>query len=177
MAPSTKNSEGISNRHATISPLRHLSTRSSPPTPNTLPPPRILPLQHNPPSNPPILPPSLNPLISIPIQPPKILPHLLLPTLHTISLPQSPKPLPQSTNRLDVKLVLVCFEVSELRELLVAVVEPAGVRLCGGVDDFVGADIAVLGESFAADVAVVGAFAGVAAFVGFEVANMRVRLR
>ena len=34
------------------------------------------------------------------------------------------------------------------------------------------ADVAVLGEGFAADVAVVGAFACVAAFVGLEVAAM-----
>lgn len=70
-----------------------------------------------------------------------------------------------------MKLVLVSFEVAELRELLVAAIEPAGVRFGGSVHDFVRADVAVLGEGLAAEVAGVGPFTRMAALVGFEVAE------
>jgi hypothetical protein len=71
-----------------------------------------------------------------------------------------------------MKLILVRLQISQLRELLPALVQLAGVRLRGRVDDFVGAHISVLRESFAADVAVVGALAGMAPLVGFEVAEL-----
>jgi hypothetical protein len=71
-----------------------------------------------------------------------------------------------------VELVLVRFQIAQLREMLPALVQLAGVRLRRRVDDFVGADISVLRESFPADVAVVGALAGVPPLVGFEVAEL-----
>ena len=70
-----------------------------------------------------------------------------------------------------VKLVLVRFEIAQLGELFVALVEAAGEGFWSGrrvVDDAVGADIATLGEGFVTDIAAEGPFATVAAFVGLE---------
>lgn len=53
-----------------------------------------------------------------------------------------------------------------------AIIESARIRLCCCVHDFVCAHVAVLRERFAADVAVVGALAGMASFVGLEVAQL-----
>lgn len=61
------------------------------------------------------------------------------------------------------------LEVAELRELLVAGLETAAEGFGAFVHDFVGADVPALGESFAAVLAVVGFFAGVAAFVGLGI--------
>lgn len=71
-----------------------------------------------------------------------------------------------------MKFVLVRFQVPQLRELLVAVVQSAAVGLRGRVHDLVRANVAVLGEGFATDVALVRPFARMSAFVGFEVAVM-----
>lgn len=64
------------------------------------------------------------------------------------------------------------FQIAELREVFAAVVESARVGLCCCVHNLVCAHVAVLCECFAADFAVIGAFAGVTSFVGLEVAQL-----
>jgi hypothetical protein len=64
------------------------------------------------------------------------------------------------------------LQIPQLSEMLPALVQLASVRFSSGVDDFVGPHVSVLGEGFAADVAVVGALACVAPLVGFEVAEL-----
>jgi hypothetical protein len=71
-----------------------------------------------------------------------------------------------------VELVLMRLQIPQLSEMLPALVQLASVGLRGRVDDFVGPHVSVLGEGFAADVAVVRALAGVAPLVGFEVAEL-----
>lgn len=69
----------------------------------------------------------------------------------------------------------MALQVSELGEAFPAPVEAADVFLGGAagiVDGGVGAHVAALGEGFAAGWAGEGAFAGVAAEVGFEVAEL-----
>ena len=70
-----------------------------------------------------------------------------------------------------MELILVRFQIPELCEGLVARIQPAGVRFGRRVHDLVRAHVAVLREGFVAGRAGVGPFAGVAAFVGFEVAG------
>jgi hypothetical protein len=71
-----------------------------------------------------------------------------------------------------VEFILVGFQIAELRELFLTIVESAGERLRGRVHDLVCPDVAVLSKSFAADVAVVGPFASVSTLVGLEVAEL-----
>lgn len=66
----------------------------------------------------------------------------------------------------------MALQIAQLRESLPAGVELADERLSRGVHDLVRPDVAVLGEGFAANVAVVGPFAGVSAFVGLEIAEL-----
>jgi hypothetical protein len=82
------------------------------------------------------------------------------------------KPRLQPPDGVDVEFVLVRFQIAKLGELFLAVIESAGERLRSGMHDLVCPDIAVLGESFAADVAVIGPFAGVSTLVGLEVAEL-----
>ena len=106
------------------------------------------------------------------IQPNKILPHRPLPLLHHIPLSNILKPPPQPPNRLHVKLILMRLQIPQLREVLLAPVQLARVRLRGRVHDLVGPYVAVLRERLAADVARVGSLARVPAFVRFEVAEL-----
>jgi hypothetical protein len=55
-----------------------------------------------------------------------------------------------------MKLVLMRLEVAELTELLPTIIEPACERLFSSVDNFVGPDITVLGETFATKVTDIG---------------------
>ena len=64
------------------------------------------------------------------------------------------------------------LQIPQLREMLPALVQLAGVRLRGCVDNLVGSHVSVLRESFAADVAGVRALPGVPALVGFEVSEL-----
>jgi hypothetical protein len=64
------------------------------------------------------------------------------------------------------------LEVSQLRELLPAVVQQAGERLRVLVGDFVRADVAALGEALLADITGEGLFAGMAALMGLEVPQL-----
>jgi len=71
-----------------------------------------------------------------------------------------------------MEFVLVRLQVAQLSKLLAALVQLAGVRLRGSVNDFVRPHVAVLRESLAAYVAVVGPLAGVPSLVCFEVAKL-----
>jgi hypothetical protein len=82
------------------------------------------------------------------------------------------EPLFQPPNRRTVELILMTLQIPQLREMLAAFIKFTSVRFRRRVHDLVRADIAVLGERFPADVAVVGPLAGVAALVGFEVAEL-----
>ena len=119
-----------------------------------------------------LLPPPLNPLIAMLVQPQKILPHPPLPILHHIPLLKILKPPLQPPNRRSMELILMRLQIPQLRKMLPTLIQLASIRFSSGVHDFVSPHISVLGESFAADVAVVGALAGVAPLVGFEVAEL-----
>lgn len=60
------------------------------------------------------------------------------------------------------------LEISQLRELLPAVVQQAGKRLRVLVGNFVRADVAALGEALLADITGEGLFAGMAALMGLH---------
>ena len=123
-------------------------------------------------ADPPVLASTLDALVAVLVQPDKVLPHRLLPLLHHVPFGDVLKPLFQPPDGGDVEFVLVRFQVAELGEVLAAVVQLASVGLCGRVHDLVRSDVSVLGEGLAADVAVVGSFAGVSSFVGLEVAEL-----
>ena len=107
------------------------------------------------------------------IQPNKILPHPPLPLiLHPLPLPQPLKPLPQPPNRNNMKLILMRFQIPQLREMLPALVQLAGVRLRGRVHNLMSPYISMLREGLAADVTSVRALTGVPALVGFEVSEL-----
>jgi hypothetical protein len=61
------------------------------------------------------------------------------------------------------------LQVSELGELLSAIVKAAEVRFGMIVDDFVSPYVSTLGEAFAALLALIGSFASVSSFVGLSV--------
>lgn len=61
------------------------------------------------------------------------------------------------------------LEIAQLGELLVAVVQLASEGFCGCMYDLVCPDVAMLGESFAANVAVIRTLAGVPSFVRLEI--------
>jgi hypothetical protein len=71
-----------------------------------------------------------------------------------------------------MKFILMALQIPQLREILPTLIKLTSVRFRGRVHDLVRADIAVLRERFAADVAVVRAFAGVPSLVGLEVAEL-----
>lgn len=123
-------------------------------------------------ADPPILAPPLNALVAILVQVDKVLPQLLLPLLDDVALAEILEPLFEPADGRAVEFVLVRFQIAQLREVLAALVQLASVGLGGRVDDLVRAHVAVLCEGLAARLAVVGPLAGVAAFVGFEVAQL-----
>lgn len=119
-----------------------------------------------------ILPAPFDTFIAVLVQPAKVLPHLFLPRFDDVALAEVVESRFQSADGIDVELVLVRLQVAELGELFVAIVEFAGERLDGGVYDLVCANVAVLGESLATNVAVVWTFARVPPFVSLEVAEL-----
>jgi hypothetical protein len=71
-----------------------------------------------------------------------------------------------------MEFVLVGFQVSQLRELLVASIQLTCEGLGRRVDDLVRSYVAVLSECLAADVAPVRPLAGMSSFVRLEVAKL-----
>lgn len=121
---------------------------------------------------PPILSPTLDTLVAVLVQPNKVDPHLLLPLFDHVAGLERLETLLEMAQGLRVEFVLMRFQVSELRESFGAVVQFACERLGGCVNDFVSSDVAMLGESLAADVAVVWTFTSVSSFVSLEVAQL-----
>jgi len=111
-------------------------------------------------------------LVAILIQTTKVLPHILLPATDNVALLESFEALLEFSDSVDVKLVLVALEVAKLCELFVALVKLAGERLRGCMHDLVRSYIAALGESLAADVALVRAFTGMATLVSLQIAEL-----
>jgi hypothetical protein len=106
------------------------------------------------------------------VQPNEVLPHRPLPLLNNIPLCEILKTIPQSTDRRDVEFVLMRFQVAQLGKMLPTLIQLASVRFRCCVNDFVSPHISMLGESLAADIAVVRSLAGVPSLVGFEVSEL-----
>jgi len=64
------------------------------------------------------------------------------------------------------------LQVAQLSEMLSTLVQLAGVRFRSCVNDFVSSHISMLGESLAADIAVVWPLACVSSLVSFEVPEL-----
>ena len=116
---------------------------------------------------------ALDALVAILVQAAEILPHFLFPILgHQVAASKPLEPRFQPSDGFHVEFVLMGFEVAELGELLVAVVQFARERLGRGVDDFMSSNVAVLCKRLAADVTPVRSLARVATLVGLEVAQL-----
>jgi uncharacterized protein (UPF0261 family) len=64
------------------------------------------------------------------------------------------------------------LQITELCELLVAIVKLASEWFRRGMDDFMRTDIPVLSKCFATDVALIWSFTSMPPFVGFEVTQL-----
>jgi hypothetical protein len=106
------------------------------------------------------------------VQPNEVLPHRPLPILNNIALCEVLKPIPQPADRRDVELILMRLQVAQLSEMLSTLVQLAGVGFRCRVNDFVSSHISVLGESLAADIAMIRSLACVPSLVSFEVPEL-----
>lgn len=116
--------------------------------------------------------PTLDTFVAVLVETTKVLPHFLLPVGYDVSLPHQFKSALEFSNSLSVKFVLMTFQVSQLSELLVAVVELASERLRRGVDDFMCSHIPSLSECLSASIAAIWSFASVSAFMRLEVSKL-----
>lgn len=112
-------------------------------------------------------------LVAVLVETAEVLPHFLLPGADLVAIVQVLEGGTQSSDCVLVELVLVALQVAELGELLVALVKAAGEGFGGCVDNLVCSNVTALGECLAAELAAVGPFASVSAFVCLEVAELR----